>query len=187
MWCLLVPKWWGVPIFHSPSNKPLWWGEYADTRWSHRGMPRQENRKPFVDVRDKLYPPDSHGDFGMFCSSKSYLDMTYTRHRQVQDSTSDIKWWSYLAIMKQKIHHHSMILMCFLIYWKSKKVLHKQNSIQLPFDNILQLTNLTNVPSTDHHAEDLPWIFHVENAMATASDNWLYYTSLGRLSNTNPR
>lgn len=31
------------------------------------------------------------------------------------------------------------------------------------------------VPSTDHHAEDLPWIFHVENAMATASDNWLYF------------
>lgn len=41
--------------------------------------------------------------------------------------------------------------------------------------SILQLTNLTNVPSTDHHAEDLPWIFHVENAMATASDNWLYF------------
>lgn len=81
----------GCSNFSLAFKQPLWWGGYADTRWSHRGIPRQENRKPLVDVRDKLYPPDSHGDFGMFCSSKSYLDMTYTRHRQVQDSTSDIK------------------------------------------------------------------------------------------------
>lgn len=140
---LLVPKWWGVPIFSLTFKQATLVGggirRYADT--SHRGIPRQENRKPFVDVIDKLYPPDSHGDFGLFCSSKSYLDMTYTHHRQVQDSTSDIKWWSYLAIMKHKIHHHSMILMCFLIYWKSKKVQETKFHSASFRCSILQLTN----------------------------------------------
>ena len=77
--CVFQKMWWFCSndvvvvfqFFHSPSNKPLWLGgntpirRYADT--SHRGIPRQENRKPF-------------GDFGMFCSSKSYLDMTTTSH-----------------------------------------------------------------------------------------------------------